>query len=328
MGGKKDKYLSFYTACFKTLNGSCGIRGLKLRNWLLFMFMVLLWGSNWSIMKIGLRYIEPVAFVLQRYIVSAVVLLPFSLILRNRIPRDKRTLAKLAILCLIFVSVIVAQEVGLSQESSGVGAVLTYTQPLFVFLLAVPLLSEKVTKTRLLGVIIGFTGVFVLFINEIGSLTVNSAFILLFGAFLWGLAAVYYKKFLNNVDPLITHFSQLSVGIIPLLMLASTGSSYGFPNDAVYVEALFVSSVGALAVGNVIWFFLLREEEATTVTGSTLIIPAVALFFGWRLLGEDFSLQSLLGSALTLIGVYLLNMRRRSYQPSANQSKQAQPIQP
>lgn len=294
---------------------------LKPRNWVLFSIMIILWGSNWSIMKMGLHYVQPVTFVLQRFAVSTAVLLPFSLIFRERIPRDRSTLVRLMVLCLIFVSVTLAQAIGLSNESSGVGAVLTYTQPLFVFLLAVPFLKERVTSTKISGAAIGFTGVFVLFINKTGSFTLNSAFIMLSGAFLWAIAAVYYKKFLSHVDPLITHFSQLSVGIVLLILLSLTGSPFTFTNDTSYLEILSISSIGALAIGNVLWFLLLKEEEATTISGSSLIVPPIAILFGWQLLGEGLSIESLLGSALTLGGVYLINIRAKKSAPTTDTNK-------
>jgi drug/metabolite transporter (DMT)-like permease len=157
----------------------------------------------------------------------------------------------------------------------------------------------------------GFVGVLVLFLDKTGSLTLSSALIMLLGAFLWATSVIHYKKFLNHMDPLITHFSQLSVGIVPLVFLSLTSGNFVFPVDSLYIEILVFSSVGALAVGNIIWFLLLREEEATTLSGSSLIVPAIAMFFGWRLLGESFSAESLLGSALTLGGVYLLNIKRK-----------------
>jgi drug/metabolite transporter (DMT)-like permease len=208
--------------------------------------------------------------------------------------------------------VVIVQALGLAQESSGMGAVLTYTQPLFVFCLAIPFLKEEVTKTKLLGVTTGFVGVLILFVDKAGSFTLNYALAMLLGAFLWAVAVIHYKRFLSHVDPFITHFSQLSVGVVPLIFLSLIMSPFNFPSDTMYVEILVFSSVGALAVGNIIWFFLLREEEATTLSGSSLIIPVVAIFFGWQLLGESYSAGSLLGSVLTLGGVCLLNMKKKA----------------
>jgi len=82
--------------------------------------------------------------------------------------------------------------------------------------------------------------------------------------------------------------------------------------DMTYVGLLIVSSPGALAAGNVVWLYLLKREEATTLSGSSLIIPAVALLFGWWILGESLDSVSVLGCALTLVGVCLVNLRRKN----------------
>lgn len=283
---------------------------MKPRNLLLFIFVAFLWGSNWSAMKLGLCFVPSITFVLQRFIVSATFLLPAFVLLRRRVPRDRHTLIRLLPFCIIFVSIIIAQAIGLTQESSSLGAVLTYTQPLFVFCLAIPFLKEKVTAIRLLGVAVGFAGVVTIFYNKIGSFTLAPTFVLLFGAFLWAVSVVYYKKALSHVDSTITHFLQLFIGIAPLLALNLANNSFIIPSDPLYTWIILYSSIGALATGNVIWLHLLKDEEATILSGSSLIIPAIAMFFGWRLLGESLSLESLVGAVLILSGVCLVNLRR------------------
>ncbi|MEM2094811.1 MAG: EamA family transporter, partial [Candidatus Bathyarchaeia archaeon] len=57
--------------------------------------------------------------------------------------------------------------------------------------------------------------------------------------------------------------------------------------------------------------FLLSKEDATVLSGSSLIVPLLALLIGWRVLGESVGAQSLLGATLTLCGVYLVNAVNR-----------------
>lgn len=274
--------------------------------------MAFFWGSNWSIMKMGLGFVSPIAFVLHRFVLSVTVLFPLFLVLRGKLPRDSQTLFRLVVLCLIFVSIIILQALGLVNGNSGISAVLTYTQPLFVFCLAIPILREQVTVAKLLGVAIGFTGVVVLSLGRTASFTLDSVLILLLSALAWAVAVLYYKKYLSHVDPFVTHFLQLAVGTVPLVIWSLATSSFAVPASMSYIGILFYSSVGALAFGNIIYLFLLRQEEATTLSGSTLIIPTVALLFGWLLLGESPSPESLLGAALTLGGVCLVNMKRKN----------------
>ncbi len=271
----------------------------------LFIAVVLLWGSNYSLMKIALGFTSPSTLLLERFLISVVVLFPFFFMFRKKLPRDLGTLAKLTIYCLIYVSMNTAQIVGLVRESSGIGAVITYTQPLLVLCLASLFLNEKITANKILGVAVGFTGVVILFLNAAGSFTFGSSLIMFFAAFLWAVSVIYYKKFLNHVDPFIAVFLQLAIGSVLFTALDLGMNSLTFPTNAQYIAIVVYSSAGGLALGNVFWLHLLRDEEAITLSSSTLLVPAVALLFGWQFLGESLNLESLLGSALTLVGVCL-----------------------
>jgi len=259
----------------------------------------------------GLSFVHPVTFLLQRFTISAVVLSPIPLLLRKRIPQDSDTLVKLTLFCLMCVLGITAMHVGLVEESSGIGAVLTYTQPLFVYCLAVPFLKERVTAIKVLGILAGFVGVVVLFLGKVGSFTFNSALIMLFAAFSWAVSVVYYKKHLSHIDPFIANFFQLPISIFPLDLLSVFTKSFVFPVDTTYLWIILYVSVGPLVVGWTIWLFLLKEEEATVVSGSSFIVPLAALFFGWQILGENVSVQSMVGAALVLGGMYLVNLKTR-----------------
>lgn len=256
-------------------------------------------------MKIALGFTSPSTLLLERFLISVVVLFPFFFMFRKKLPRDLGTLAKLTIYCLIYVSMNTAQIVGLVRESSGIGAVITYTQPLLVLCLASLFLNEKITANKILGVAVGFIGVVILFLNAAGSFTVGSSLIMFFAAFLWAVSVIYYKKFLNHVDPFIAVFLQLAIGSVLFTALDLGMNSLNFPTNAQYIAIVVYSSAGGLALGNVFWLHLLRDEEAITLSSSTLLVPAVALLFGWQFLGESLNLESLLGSALTLVGVCL-----------------------
>jgi drug/metabolite transporter (DMT)-like permease len=95
-------------------------------------------------------------------------------------------------------------------------------------------------------------------------------------------------------------------------MWSLAANSFTIPTNINYAALLAYSSIGALAIGNVIYLFLLQHEEATTLSGSTLIIPTVALLLGWLLLGENLNRESLFGALLTLGGIYLVNVKRKA----------------
>lgn len=281
---------------------------MKSRNIPLLIAVVLLWGSNYSLVKRGLGFVSPSTLLLQRFLVSLAALFPLFLLLRKKLPQDMGSLARLAIYGVLYTSVNTAQLVGMVGESSGISAVITYTQPLFVLGMAAPFLNERITTNKILGATIGFTGVAILFLNQVSSFTLESSLVLLLTAFLWAISVVFYKKFLGLADPFVAVFLQMTIGSVLFIALDLGMGSLTFPTSMEYVAIVLYSSIAGLAIANVLWLHLLRNEEATTLSSSVLLVPAVALLFGWGLLGENFGFESLLGSALTLGGVFLANL--------------------
>lgn len=283
-------------------------KSLRRRNWLLFLFAVFLWALNWSAMKIGLSFVSPMIFVFHRYMISAVALCPVLLLLRKGIPRNSDNLGKVVLFSLMFFSGMIMMTIGLAGQSSGVTAVLTHTEPLFIFCLAIPFLKEKITVIKLFGIIMGFLGVTVFFSSTIGSFNFNSAFIIISAAFVWAVAKVCYARYVSDVDSLVANFFHLCIGAVLLAILSGTTRSSILPSHAAYLWVLLYTSA-VLAVGPVIYLFLLKEEEATVLSGSSFIIPAVALFFGWQLLGESIGVNTMLGLILIIGGVCLVNVK-------------------
>ncbi len=283
----------------------------RLRNWLLFVLIVVIWGSNWIVMKSGLRVTGPLNFVMHRFLFALLALSPALMYSPKMIPRDRDTWRRLLVLSLINSASILSTNIGLVYEKSGISAVLTYTQPLFVFCLAVPFLKEKPSIARLMGVLMGFVGVLVLYLEGVLSSTLLSqplAFLLL-GAFFWAVTIVYYKKALSHVGPVVTNVVQFAVGVIILSTLALMFEGFHFIMTGTYVLIVLYMSVFASAIALTLWVLLLKEEEATVVSASSFVIPMVALVFGWLFLGEVIELQSILGLALILSGVYLVNRK-------------------
>ncbi len=281
------------------------------RNWALFTVVVLIWGTNWVVMKSGLKLVGPLNFVMQRFLFSFIALSPFLVFRQHDAPKDRSTWMRLLLHSILNTLSMLSTNIGLVYEQSGISAVLTYTQPLFVFCLAVPILKEVLTGERFLGVTIGFLGVLVLYLKRIlsSSLVPLSLGFLLTGAFLWAISIVYYKRFLSYVNPVLTNAAQFTVGLILLSFLAAAFEGFSFVMSGTYLLMLLYMSIMASAMALTLWVSLLREEEATVISASSFVIPMVALIFGWIFLQETIEMESIMGFALILAGTYLVNKK-------------------
>jgi O-acetylserine/cysteine efflux transporter len=260
-------------------------------------------------MKKGLGYVDPLNFVLHRFLFSAIFMFPFLLIFRNKIPKNREYLLGLFLLSVINAVGVASTNIGLVNEKSGLSAVITYTQPLFVFCLAALFLREKTNKSRIIGLLIGFLGVVT--ISTKGESFFQGATLsilpLLLGAFLWGATIIYYKRYLSGIDAVVTNAFQMTIGASLLGIIDAAQGGFSFPLSLDYLAIILYASVAASGVAFTIWIHLLREEEATVVSSSSFIIPIATLLFGWLLLGETIEPQLILGAALIILGVYIVN---------------------
>lgn len=261
-------------------------------------------------MKTALSYVDPLNFTLQRLGLAALALSPLLIYVRRKIHLDRTAAPKLLFLGAVNASAIVPMYWGLTYETSGIGAILTYTQPLFVFCLCVLFLRSEATRVRLLGAFVGFSGVIVLSIGRAGSIQVSANIgdaLLLLGAFLWAVSVVYYKKSLSNMDPVATSVIQQSIGAVIVAPLALTVKGFSFPLTQPYLTMILYLSIFGSGTTVFVWLCLIREEDVTVLSLSSFLIPMVAVFLGWLLLAESIQPITLLGMALILTGLLVTN---------------------
>lgn len=284
--------------------------GRKYRDVALFIVMVLVWSLNWPVMKVGLTYSSPIRFTSQRLALAAVSLFAYHLYVRRKIVSSSFRLSKELILYgFIGAAQLALVSIGLKYQESGVSAVLTYVQPILVFLLATRFLGEEFTLARLTGILLGFFGVLLLFTESYNPTLSLASLCLLAGALLWAAGTVYYKLKLEEVEPSTVNLIQVSVATLLLLI---TGFLLEPPAETWSINYLLILAYsGPIAMGGgvTIWLILLKGNEATVLSGSSFLVPVTALLLSWITLGEHFGLKKLIGSLLVVLGVYLVNFR-------------------
>jgi drug/metabolite transporter (DMT)-like permease len=283
---------------------------MKSKDKLLFTIMVLIWGVNWSAMKVGLEIAPVFTFNLHRFVFSTIFLLLLCLIKGVEWVKDLRVNFHIIIYCLTSIFGFTLTTIGLIYQSSGVGAVLTYTQPMWVFLLSLFLLNEAFSLTKIFGMFLGLAGVAVLFLKDIGSIASYSSIFIVFGAILWAASTVYYKMKLENVDPIYLNFynSWLAtlIAFIFSLVLENPFATFNLS----YQLIVFYSGMFASGVGMTIWILLLRNGNAVTLSSSSLIVPLLALVLSSIILGEEIGFRTIVGSVFVLTGIYLVNRKK------------------
>lgn len=173
--------------------------------------------------------------------------------------------------------------------------------------------SEKIDFLKIIAVVIGFTGIFIIFSNNI-SVNLNKDFLgmlaIVFSASLQASVAVIIKKYGMHLNSLSMNLVPLMIGGTVLVLVSFFAENL----SKVVFDTKAILSVGYLAFfGTVLtfttYYWLLKRINIVILSLSSFITPIIAIFLGWLILSEKFSTRETIGSSLVLIGVLFANLK-------------------
>ncbi len=284
---------------------------------LLFAVITCIWGYNWIVMKIGLRYAPPFDFAALRAVCATTVLFTLLLLrgrgLRPQAPRGTVLLGLLQTTGFIGISTW-----ALSSGAVGKTSVLVFTMPFWVLLLGWPLLGERVRGPQWLAVGLAAAGLLLIIEPWHLHASLLSEGLALTAGATWASASIVARRVQRNanLDVLSLTAWQMLCGTIPLVVLAwavpAPAPRWGWQ----LAVALFYVSVLGMALAWSLWVYLLKRLPAGTAGLNALAIPAFAVITAWLQLGERPSASELagmlcVGLALALISALSIRETRR-----------------
>ena len=279
----------------------------------LFLALYLIWGATYAIVKIGLQHAPPLTFTTLRAAIAGVALVAYALAVGRRFPRDAATHRVALVLGALNVAGFLALfNLGLSHVSAGESSILTYTQPLLVSILAWLWLGERLSTRAVLGLGVGFLGVVAVMAGKVqlaGEFPLLGYTYALGGAVAWTLGTVYFRARQAKIDLLWATALQSLYGAVPLLALALILERPALTPSFELVWTAAFNGLGSSGIAYVIWFYLLRHRPAGEVSSYIFMVPFFAVLFGALILGEQLGIISILGGALVLVGIALVNRR-------------------
>lgn len=275
---------------------------MNIKDIFLVLIVVVIWGVNFTVIKIGLEELPPVLFSAMRFAIVAIPAVFF-------VPFPKTSIWNVVGVG-IFLGVIkfsllfISMDVGLT---AGLASLLLQAQVVLTVLLSILLFKEKLKKNQFFGIIISIAGFSLFFFSREGNLTILGLVLILFAAFFWALSNLIMKR-MKDVD--LFHF-MVWISLIPPLPLAilsyvmETQSPISLLLDASLQFWLVVAYTGFIStlLAFAIWGKLLKTYAAATVTPFALLIPVVGMITSSIVLNESLVQIELFGSVLVMIGL-------------------------
>ncbi len=279
---------------------------------------IVFWAFAFPLIKIGLEELSPVNLTIMRLLVACIVFLILLLTIPNKFSKiHKKDI--LPIFLLGFTGIIIYHlglNYGEQYISASAASLIIATIPIFVVVLAVIFLKEKITLKIVLGIILSLVGVVIISIIgkpdiPIEIKYVSGAFAVLIGAMVGAGYTVAGKKMLSRYSALsLTVYAFLfgSLGLIP------------FISNSLFEEVVAMSVTGwsvviflgifSTVISYVLWYVALEIKSASKISVYLYFIPVLSTIISYILFQDKITWLFIFGGALVILGLYVVNKQR------------------
>jgi drug/metabolite transporter (DMT)-like permease len=279
-----------------------------------------LWGSAYPVNKIGYKVLEivredawgQVLFAGYRFIIAGILIFTFCLIGGQRIRVRRGAWPKITLLGLLMTT---GQYglfyMGLANTTGINASILASTYVFFnVVLSALLVAGERLTLVKVAGVLLGTTGVAVVFLPGSGGLspfTWRGDGLILAAELSISLGSVYFKKLHEDIPVVMLTSLQMVIGAMFLVVPAVIVKGF-FPFDISTAGLLTIGYLALLsAVAFSLWNQIIRHNPIGKVSIYLFLIPIFGVILSVLMLRETLNMSSLIGLVLVSVAIFIVN---------------------
>ena len=279
--------------------------------------MVVIWGSAFTLVSIGVLYISPLWLVTYRLIIGAILIIIYVLFKGLRLPniKDVRWVWYFAMGLIGMVIPFFLLSTGQVVIDSGLTAIMVGTMPLMTIVLAHFFANEKLSLTKIIGFIFGFIGIVILFLPSDLSiqLTENwfSQLIIVIAAFCYAVTTIIAKR-APDTPATIGACMMLICAAIACLFVALLTT--GFPKSIPPLPGIFTAfglGIGSTAFASILLLYIIDQTGPSTVAKINYFVPLASVIFGVIILNEILNIKIFIAFIIILIGMLISQINEK-----------------
>jgi drug/metabolite transporter (DMT)-like permease len=284
------------------------------------------WGSTYLAIRVMVEDIPPLLGAGLRFVIAGALIYAWVLVRRppaaRHITRKQLFAAAIVGILLMFGGnglVTIAEE----HVPSGLAALLIASEPLWVILLRGGIGRERVPKTTLISIAVGFAGVALLVLpgDRPEGAPLGYSMLVVLAALLWAAGSFAASRMDRPKDLLNVTAWQMLIGGGFMVLLGSAAGEWGelelaeisTDSAAAFVFLIFVGSIAAFTAYN----WLLKHVAISTVSTYAFVNPVIAVFLGWLILSEEITGWVIAGTAVIVAAVAFVVLSPDEKAPAA-----------
>jgi drug/metabolite transporter (DMT)-like permease len=271
---------------------------------LAFSWLVTFWALNYTLVKIALAFVNPFLLAFLRLLMTVAFLLIVTP--RSFVPL-KGLKANLYLFIFSFLGIYSSWTlwyIGESYISPSLAVILMYTYPVIAVILSAIILKERVTRNKIIGTLIGFSGIFMIFFSESSFNNIFAMLLVIGSAFSWALSIIVYKKYLSAYDYKLVNAYQmlyslpLSLALFPFFRISSALNAF-------FWGVMLIIAIPGTAFTFLAYVYLYSKHEVSKITPYLFLVPAISVVFSYLIFGETLLYTELFGYILLAAGIYI-----------------------
>jgi len=273
------------------------------------LIFILLWSSAFITTKPIVDYSDPFAALSFRFFIVAIGFYLFSIFSKQKILADLKNILPSISTGILFHGfylggVFYSISIGLP---TGIAALIVTLQPVLTNALAGPILNEKITWKKWLGVFLGFIGASLVIGFDIGKTLPAAGVIAAFISLISVTSATLWQKKISNNLPLSTSNMYQAIGgflfhlIIIIFFIQKPFIDFSTTFIFAISHQILLVSFGAFTI----LMFLIKKNSASKTVSVFFLIPPTSAIMAWIFLGENLNTIDIFGFTVATLGVFI-----------------------
>lgn len=280
---------------------------------LYFIVTLLIFGSMEVVSKPLMGVVDPFTLTLWRFVLGLI----FLLLVPGTVKRFKeikslsiKSYLSLALLGFlnVFFSMSMLQ-LAVKYSSAATAATIFCSNPIFVFLIALSIGSEKFSKRKVIGLVLGVVGIF-LIMNEKGIVYKSGMLFAVIAALSFSIYTVLSKKIIAGITPITVNIVSFMFGIIiNIIFIGLTGRSF-LPSTAIlsstpHLLAILYLGIVVSGLGYITFFNTIKKYTAVSASLIFMLKPVAVIALSFLFLKEELPEIFFFGFILITLGSFL-----------------------